>query len=104
MSYKAVAPAQNRFLRCKRHTLSGVWVNKLNYKDMTRNELQAMADSAKQFPSVANSGKSDAAIMVLELMDTDQCCNNYCAALREVLNAFPELVRDELETELDKYI
>ncbi len=75
-----------------------------NYKDMTRNELQAMADSAKQIPSVSNSGKSDAAIVLLELMDTDQCCFTYCAALREVLNAVPELDRDELVTDLDKYI
>lgn len=71
---------------------------------MTRNELQSICNKAKQYPSVANSGKSDAAIMVLELMDTDEYSNDYCGALCEVLTAFPELSRDGLEAELDKYI
>lgn len=71
---------------------------------MTREELQSICNKAKQYSHVANSGKSDAAIMVLELMDTDEYSNDYCDALYEVLTAFPELDRDGLETELDKYI
>lgn len=71
---------------------------------MIRNELQSLCNKAKEWESVANSGKSDACIMVLELMDTEEYGNNYCGALREVLNAFPEINRGELEKELDRYI
>lgn len=73
---------------------------------MTRDELQAMADAARAW-TVKMHGKdtkSDAAHMVLELMETDSHANNYCAALREVLNAFPEVNREELEAELDRFI
>lgn len=73
---------------------------------MTRNELQAMADTARAWTvkMYGNDTKSDAAHMVLELMDTDTHANNYCAALREVLAAFPEVNREELETELNRFI
>lgn len=71
---------------------------------MTRNELQSLCDKAKKWENIANSGKSDACIMVLELMDTDEYGNNYCGALDAILTAFPEVSRDELEKELDKYI
>lgn len=73
---------------------------------MTRTELQAMADNARNF-HVKTRGTalmSDSAYMVLELMETEEHANNYCGALREVLNAFPEVDRDELETELDRFI
>lgn len=68
---------------------------------MTRNELQAIADSRRTFGS---HPASDPALMVLLLMETEEHANNYCGALREVLNAFPALDREELETELDRYI
>lgn len=68
---------------------------------MTRNELQAMADSRRKHGS---HSASDSALMVLLLMETEEHSNNYCAALREVLNAFPEVNREELETELDRFI
>lgn len=68
---------------------------------MTRNELQAIADSRRKHGA---HPASDPALMVLLLMETEDYSNDYCAALREVLQAFPEVNRDELETELDKYI
>lgn len=68
---------------------------------MTRNELQAMADSRRAY---GNHPASDPALMVLLLMETEAHANNYCSALREVLNAFPEVDRDELEAELDRFI
>ncbi len=71
---------------------------------MTRNELQGLCNKAKELENIANSGKSDACIMVLELMDTDEYGNNYCSALEAVFTAFPEINRGELEKELDRYI
>lgn len=68
---------------------------------MTRNELQAMADSRREHGA---HPASDPALMVLLLMETEDHSNDYCSALREVLQAFPEVNRDELESELDKYI
>lgn len=47
---------------------------------------------------------SDPALIVLLLMETESHANNYCAALREVLAAFPEVNREELETELNRFI
>ena len=70
---------------------------------MTRKELQTICNKAKRYPIVANSGKSDTAIMALELMDTNEYSNDYCGALREHLTAVPVLNRDGLEAELDKY-
>ena len=73
---------------------------------MTRNELQTMADNAREWDIKTRSKamKSDYTYMVLELMDTEEHANNYCSALREVLAAFPEVNRDELATELDRFI
>jgi hypothetical protein len=68
---------------------------------MTRKELQAMADSRRKHGA---HPASDPALIVLLLMETEEHANNYCGALREVLNAFPEVDRDELETELDRFI
>lgn len=68
---------------------------------MTRNELQAMADNRRAYGS---HPASDPALIVLLLMETEEHANNYCSALREVLAAFPEVNRDELETELDRFI
>ena len=73
---------------------------------MTRNELQAMADDARAWTikTRGKASKSDFAHMVLGLMDTEEHANNYCSALNTVLAAFPEVDREALETELDKYI
>lgn len=68
---------------------------------MTRNELQAMADNHRKH---GNHPASDPALLVLLLMETEEHANSYCSALREVLAAFPEVNRDELETELDRFI
>ena len=68
---------------------------------MTRNELQAMADNRRKY---GNHPASTPALLVLLLMETEGHANNYCSALREVLAAFPEVNRDELETELDRFI
>lgn len=72
----------------------------------TPEELQAMADSVKEWNARINRSdtKSDAAHMVLCLMDTETHANNYCASLEEVLYNFPQVDRAELETELNKYI
>ena len=73
---------------------------------MTRNELQAIADEARAWTikTRGTDNKSKYAHMVLELMDTETHAENYCAALREVLNAFPEVDREQLEAELDRFI
>lgn len=42
--------------------------------------------------------------MVLRLMDTQSYGNNYCKALNLVMEIFPEIDREKLEKELDKYI
>ena len=68
---------------------------------MTRTELQAMTDSRREY---GQHPASDPALMVLLLMETEKHANNYCSALAEVLAAFPEVDRDELETELDRFI
>lgn len=68
---------------------------------MTRNELQAMADRRRKY---GNHPASDPALLVLLLIETEEHANNYCSALREVMAAFPEVNRVELETELDRFI
>ena len=69
--------------------------------DDKRGELQAMADNRRQY---APHPASDPALIVLLLMETEEHANNYCSALREVLAAFPEVDRDELENELNRFI
>lgn len=49
-----------------------------------------------------NNYKSLPCTMVLRLMDTTEFSGNYCKSLEIVLNAFPEVDREELEKELDK--
>ena len=51
-----------------------------------------------------NRQKSDFAHMVLLLMDTDEYSENYCGSLRVVLSLFPEVDREELESELNNWI
>ena len=68
---------------------------------MTRSELQTMADSHRKY---RQHPASDPALIILLLMETEEHANNYCSALREMLAAFPEINRDELETELDRFI
>lgn len=68
---------------------------------MTRNELQAISDRRRAYGS---HPASDPALIVLLLMETEEHANDYCSALREVMDAFPEVDRDELETELDRYV
>ena len=38
------------------------------------------------------------------LMDTENYANNYCDSLSLVLELFPEIDREKLEKELDKYV
>lgn len=54
--------------------------------------------------SKGNYEKSIPCTMVLRLMDTEEYGCDYCGALSLVLEIFPEIDRDELEKELDKYI
>jgi hypothetical protein len=42
--------------------------------------------------------------MVLRLMDTAEYSGNYCKSISLVLKIFPEVDREKLEKELDKYI
>ncbi len=42
--------------------------------------------------------------MVLRLMDTAEYANDYCNSLDLVLGLFPEVDREKLEKELDKYV
>ena len=51
-----------------------------------------------------NSEKSIFATMVLRLMDTELCSNDYYKSLDLVLNLFPEIDGNKLEKELDKYV
>lgn len=90
---------QNLIDNGKGGTISIVW-------HYAPEELQAMADEAHAWAikTRGTDNKSKYAHMALELMDTDTHANNYCAALREVLDAFPEINREELETELDHFI
>ena len=60
-----------------------------------------MADNRRKYGS---HPASNHALMALLLMETEEYANNYCGALCEVLAAFPEVNRDELETELDRFI
>lgn len=53
---------------------------------------------------LSENGKSIPCTMVLRLMDTEECSNNYCKSLGLVLELLPEIDRGELEKELDKYI
>lgn len=73
---------------------------------MTRKQLQEIADNARAWAIKMHGkdNKSDAAHMILGLMETEEYANNYCVALREVLTAFPEIDRETLEIELDRYI
>ena len=68
---------------------------------MTRNELQTMTDERRR--TYGEHPATDPALMVLMLMDRQEE-PNYCRALRVVLAAFPELDRETLETELDRFI
>ena len=68
---------------------------------MTRDEFQTMTDERREH---GQHSASDPALMVLLLMETEEHANNYCSALREVLAAFPEIDRETLETELDRFI
>ena len=42
--------------------------------------------------------------MVLRRVDTTEYANDYCNSLDLVLELFPEVDRDKLEKELDKYV
>lgn len=42
--------------------------------------------------------------IVLRLMDSEEYGNNYCKSLKLVLGIFPEIDREKLEKELDKYV
>lgn len=42
--------------------------------------------------------------MVLRLMDTERYANDYCNSLNLVFELFPEIDREKLEKELEKYV
>ena len=49
-------------------------------------------------------GKSSFCSMVLRLMEREKYANYYCDSLSLVLEIFPEIDREKLEKELDKYV
>jgi len=51
-----------------------------------------------------HSERSIFATMVLRLMETEKFSNNYCESLNTVCELFPEIDRQKLEKELNKYI
>lgn len=73
---------------------------------MTKEKALQLVEQAKDYDMNIHGKvmKSDAAYMVLELMDTEEFGNNYCASLNYVTNTFPEIDIDELDVELNRYI
>lgn len=66
------------------------------------NIVKELSDNTLNRPFTG--GKSIWCSMVLRLMDTEEFSNNYCGSLALVLEIFPEVNRNVLEKELDKYI
>lgn len=61
--------------------------------------------SLKELEELTLDGKKTIPCMaVLRLMDSGHFSNNYCKALNVILDIFPEIDRERLEKELDKYI
>jgi len=48
--------------------------------------------------------KSPECSEVLQLMDSEECSENYCKALKTVLAKYPNINRKELEEELNQFI
>lgn len=71
---------------------------------MTEQEYRLTYDLQNNESMRIDGKKSIFATMVLRLMDTDEYSNNYYQALSIVLELFPEINREKLEKELDKYI
>lgn len=71
---------------------------------MNKEKLEQIYNSAIKWENIRKSGKSKACILVLELMDTEEYGNNYCASLECVLANYPEVDKVALEKELDKYV
>lgn len=71
---------------------------------MTEQEYRLTYDLQNNESMRIDWKKSIFAAMVLRLMDHEEYSNNYCRALSIVLDLFPEINREKLEKELDKYI
>lgn len=71
---------------------------------MNETEKQIIKLSKSVLNNSLKQGKSIFCSMVLRLMDTEEYANNYCDSLDLVLKLFPEVDREKLEKELDKYI
>lgn len=71
---------------------------------MSETEKQIIRLSKSVLNSSFRKGKSIFCSMVLRLMDTAEYANDYCNSLNLVLGLFPEVDREKLEKELDKYV
>lgn len=71
---------------------------------MSETERQIIRLSKSVLHSSFRQEKSIFCSMVLRLMDTAEYANDYCNSLDLVLELFPEVNREKLEKELDKYI
>lgn len=71
---------------------------------MSETEKQIIRLSKSVLSSSFRQEKSIFCSMVLRLMDTAEYANDYCNSLNLVLGLFPEVDREKLEKELDKYV
>lgn len=71
---------------------------------MSETEKQIIRLSKSVLNSSFRQEKSIFCSMVLRLMDTAEYANDYCNSLDLVLGLFPEVDREKLEKELDKYV
>ena len=71
---------------------------------MNETEKQIIRLSKSALSHNLRDEKSIFCSMVLRLMDTTEYSCDYCKSIDLVLELFPEVDREKLEKELDKYI
>lgn len=71
---------------------------------MTKTEKQIIKLSKSALIYNLKDEKSIFCSMVLRLMDTQEYSCNYCKSINLVLELFPEVDREQLEGELDKWV
>lgn len=71
---------------------------------MTRTEKQIIKLSKSVLKCNLKDEKSIFCSMALRLMDTQEYSCNYCKSINLVLELFPEVDREQLERELDKWV
>ena len=71
---------------------------------MTKAEKQIIRLSKSALRYNLKDEKSIFCSIVLRLMDTTEYSCNYCQSINLVLELFPEVDREKLEAELNKYV